>query len=146
MKNIILILLLTISTLTASSQAVVENVNNSIYDYLYRNAQKGNIELNDLVRPLMRNQIAGYLKEIKTKVEADPKVLNNIERKELDFYIAEYGLGVVEGVKNVSKEQFMKKDSRGRVRFFSLIQPDSDTTPHSALLKQDLGAPPMLGG
>jgi hypothetical protein len=123
MKNIILILLLTISTLTASSQAVVENVNNSIYDYLYRNAQKGNIELNDMVRPLMRNQIAGYLKEIKTKVDADPKVLNNIERKELDFYIAEYGLGVVEGVKNASKEQFMKKDSRGRLRFFSLVQP-----------------------
>jgi hypothetical protein len=125
MRNIILILLLTISTLTASSQAVVENVNNSIYDYLYRNAQKGNIELNDLVRPLMRNQIAGYLKEIKTKVEAAPKILNNIERKELDFYISEYGLGVVEGVKNTSKEQFMKKDPRGRVRFFSLIQADT---------------------
>lgn len=134
MKNIILILLLTISTLTASSQAVVENVNNSIYDYLYRNAQKGNIELNDMVRPIMRNQIAGYLKEIKTKVEADPKSLNNIERKELDFYIAEYGLGVVEGVKNASKEQFMKKDSRGRVRFFSLIQADS------------LNSPPSIGG
>jgi hypothetical protein len=102
---------------------VVENVNNSIYDYLYRNAQKGNIEFNDMVRPLMRNQIAGYLKEIKTKVEADPKVLNNIERKELDFYIAEYGFGVVEGVKNASKEQFMKKDPRGRLRFFSLVQP-----------------------
>jgi len=134
MKNIILILLLTISTLTASSQAVVENVNNSIYDYLYRNAQKGNIELTDMVRPLMRNQIAGYLKEIKTKVEADPKILNSIERKELDFYIAEYGLGVVEGVKNTSKEQFMKKDPRGRVRFFSLIQADS------------LNSPPNLGG
>jgi hypothetical protein len=82
----------------------------------------------------MRNQIAGYLKEIKTKVEADPKILNNIERKELDFYIAEYGLGIVEGVKNTGKEQFMKKDPRGRVRFFSLIQPDS------------LNSPPNLGG
>jgi hypothetical protein len=133
MKNILIILFLAITT-TASSQAVVENVNNSIYDYLYRNAQKGNIELNDMVRPLMRNQIAGYLKEIKTKVESDPRVLNNIERKELDFYIAEYGLGVVEGVKNASKEQFMKKDSRGRVRFFSLIQADS------------LNSPPGIGG
>ena len=63
------------------------------------------------------------LKEIKSKEEADPKTLNSIERKELDFYIAEYGLGVVEGVKNASKEQFMKKDPRGRVRFFSLVQP-----------------------
>jgi len=116
------------------SQAVVENISNSIFDYLNRNAQKGNIELNDMVRPLMRNQIAGYLREIKTKVEADPKILNSIERKELDFYIAEYGLGVVEGVKNTSKEQFMKKDPRGRVRFFSLIQPDS------------LNSPPNIGG
>ncbi len=134
MKNIYFIILFTVITSYASAQAVVENVNNSIYDYLYRNAQKGNIELNDMVRPLMRNQIAGYLKEIKTKVEADPKVLNNIERRELDFYIAEYGLGVIEGVKNASKEQFMKKDSRGRVRFFSLIQADS------------LNSPPGIGG
>ena len=125
MKNILILLLFTCFFNSAYSQAVVENVNNSIYDYLYRNAQKGNIELTDIVRPLMRNQIAGYLKDIKTKVETDPKILNNIERKELDFYIAEYSLGVVEGVKNESKEQFMKKDTRGRVRFFSLIQADT---------------------
>jgi hypothetical protein len=37
-------------------------------------------------------------------------------------------------VKNASKEQFMKKDSRGRVRFFSLIQADS------------LNSPPGIGG
>ncbi len=123
MKNILILLLLTCFFSNAYSQAVVENVNNSIYEYLYRNAQKGNIELNDMVRPLMRNQIAGYLQEIKTKVESDPKVLNTIERKELDFYIAEYGLGVIEGVKNTGKEQFMKKDPRGRLRFLSLIQP-----------------------
>jgi hypothetical protein len=128
MKNIyklICFLTLLAWSSNSSAQAVVENVNNSIYDYLYRNAQKGNIELNDMVRPLLRNQIAGYLQEIKTKVEADPKVLNAIERKELDFYIAEYGLGVIEGVKNTGREQFMKKDPRGRVRFFSLIQPDT---------------------
>ncbi|MFN5376247.1 MAG: hypothetical protein ACK492_07810, partial [Chitinophagaceae bacterium] len=125
MKNTFITVLLLFITGSASAQAVVENVNNSIYDYLYRNAQKGNIELNDMVRPLLRNQIAGYLKEIKTKAESDPKVLNTIERKELDFYIAEYGLGVIEGVKNVSKEQFMKKDPRGRTRFFSLIQQDT---------------------
>ena len=92
----------------------------------------------------MRNQIAGYLKEIKTKVEADPKVLNTIERKELDFYIAEYGLGVIEGVKNTGREQFMKKDPRGRVRFFAQIQSDSDTTPHSAS-KAGFGAPSRIG-
>jgi hypothetical protein len=122
MKNTFITVLLFFITGSASAQAVVENVNNSIYDYLYRNAQKGNIELNDMVRPLLRNQIAGYLKEIKTKAESDPKVLNTIERKELDFYIAEYGLGVIDGVKNTGKEQFMKKDPRGRVRFFALIQ------------------------
>jgi hypothetical protein len=128
MKNIYkltcLIFLLAWSS-NSSAQAIVENVNNSIYEYLYRNAQKGNIELNDMVRPLLRNQIAAYLQEIKTRVEADSKVLNAIERKELDFYIAEYGLGVIEGVKNAGKEQFMKKDPRGRVRFFSQIQPDT---------------------
>ena len=123
MKKTLIFLLLTCFFSNAYSQAVVENVNNSIYDYLYRNAQKGNIELNDMVRPLLRNQIAGYLKEIKTKAESNPKVLNSIERKELDFYIAEYGLGVIEGVKLTNKESFLKKDPRGRVRFFSNIQP-----------------------
>ncbi len=155
MKNIYFIILFTLTTSYASAQAVVENVNNSIYDYLYRNAQKGNIELNDMVRPLMRNQIAGYLKEIKTKVEADPKILNSIERKELDFYIAEYGLWVIEGVKNSGKEQFMKKDPRGRVRFFSLIETDAPNSPpnlggvtsegrRGVTTKQN--SPPSIGG
>lgn len=143
MKNILILLLFTCFCNSAYTQAVVENVNNSIYDYLYRNAQKGNIELNDMVRPLLRNQIAGYLKEIKTKVEADPKILNNIERKELDFYIAEYGLGIVEGVKNTSKEQFMKKDPRGRVRFFSLVQPLTvDSLPAEAGLRLTVNRQP----
>lgn len=138
MKNIFITLSFVILTSFASAQAVVEHVNNSIYDYLYRNAQKGNIELNDMVRPLLRNQIAAYLQEIKTKVDADPKALNAIERKELDFYIAEFGLGVIEGVKNTGKEQFMKKDPRGRVRFLSMIQPD--TAREQGIGNRDQGA------
>ena len=76
--RIYILVILSFSYISVSSQSVYENSNNSIYYYLYRNAQKGNIELNDMVRPLMRNQIGGYLKEIKTRVEADPKVLNAI--------------------------------------------------------------------
>ncbi|MFN5480425.1 MAG: hypothetical protein ACK48G_10670 [Chitinophagaceae bacterium] len=88
MKNTLPISLLLL-TLQSNGQAVVENVNNSIYDYLYRNAQKGNIELMDMVRPLNRNQISDYLKQIKLRYDSNSTSLNAIEREELDFYVAE---------------------------------------------------------
>lgn len=108
-----------------SAQAVFEHVNNSIYDYLYRNAQKGNIVLDDFVKPLNRNQIAEYLLQIRQRFDTLPSSLNKTERKELDFYIAEYGLGITEGVKNFLGEQWLGKDPRGRLRLFYQIQPDA---------------------
>lgn len=116
---------LVFSVQRSQAQAVFENVNNSIYDYLYRNAQKGNIELDDFVKPFNRNQIAGYLLQIRQRYDSLPESLNKTERKELDFYIAEYGLGITEGIKNASNEKWLGKDPRGRLRFFYLIQPDS---------------------
>lgn len=123
--RLFLLLFLLVLVQVSSAQAVFEHVNNSIYDYLYRNAQKGNIELDDFVRPLNRNQIAGYLLQIRQRIDTLPSSLNKTERKELDFYIAEYGLGITEGVPTLSREKWLGKDPRGRLRFFYLIQPDS---------------------
>jgi hypothetical protein len=62
MKSTLKIFLLAIGHLLALakvySQAVNEPVENSIYEYLNRHAQKGNIEYNDMLRPLFRNQIS----------------------------------------------------------------------------------------
>ena len=54
-------------TFSLHAQAINEPVENSVYDFLYRNAQKGNIELDDVIRPLLRNQIARYLDSIEKK-------------------------------------------------------------------------------
>ena len=114
-----------LGTYTIQAQAINESVESSVYDFLYRNAQKGNIELFDMVRPLTRNQIANYLSQINTKFSKDPSSLNRVEKKELHFYWQEYGFGLTEGVKNNNDEKWIGKDARGRYRFFASIQSDS---------------------
>ena len=108
------------------SQAVYENVQNSVYEYLNRQAQNGNIVLDDMVRPLTRNQISQYLFELSVNYQKKKSILLPIEAKELDFYIKEYGLGIADGHLNEAKEKWLGKDVRGRLRFFSKI--DSAST------------------
>jgi len=113
-------------TSEVKGQAVYENVQNSIYEYLSRQAQNGNILLDDIVRPLTRNQIAQYLFDLSSNYQKNKSILHPIEAKELDFYIREYGLGVADGHLNDTKERWLGKDTRGRLRFFSKI--DSAST------------------
>lgn len=96
-----------------SAQAVNEPVQNSIYEFLYRNAQKGNIELDDVVRPLLRNQISRYLDSIEKRAVRVPGSLNRIEKKELQFYKREYGGPIQEGIRNLEPERWLSKDPRG---------------------------------
>jgi hypothetical protein len=109
----------------ASAQAINEAVESSVYDFLYRNAQKGNIELDDIIRPLTRNQIAVYLDSIEKRAQRLPGSLNAIEKKELLFYWREYGDPIQEGLQNQRSERWLSKDPRGRLRFFSNIAADS---------------------
>ncbi len=112
-------------TFSLHAQAINEPVENSVYDFLYRNAQKGNIELDDVIRPLLRNQIARYLDSIEKKALRVPGSLNRIEKKELLFYKREYGTPIQEGIQNLQPERWLTKDARGRIRFFSKIAGDS---------------------
>lgn len=70
--------------LQASGQTVWENHNSPIYGYLSRMAQKGHIELNDVILPISRVRILEHLDTIQTKQ------LSSIERKELVFYLQEF--------------------------------------------------------
>jgi hypothetical protein len=108
------------------SQAVYENVQNSVYEYLNRQAQNGNIVLDDMVRPLTRIQISQYLFELSVNYQKKKSILLPIEAKELDFYVKEYGFGIADGHLNEAKEKWLGKDVRGRLRFFSKI--DSAST------------------
>lgn len=119
------LLLLVLGSNLAYTQAINEPVENSVYDFLYRNAQKGNIDLDDIVRPLLRNQIAFYLDSIQKRAQRLPGSLNRIEKKELVFYQREYGLPLQEGFQNPQPERWFSKDVRGRLRFFSKIAGDS---------------------
>jgi len=92
MKNTCLrfILLLSFASLLllskSNAQAVFENPKHPVYDYLARQAQKGNIDFDDLIQPVSRKQIATLLHQLQDSVTT----LTNTEKKELAFYLNEY--------------------------------------------------------
>lgn len=118
---------LLLTSVEGFTQAVNEPVENSIYEYLNRHAQKGNIEYQDMIRPLFRNQIAEYLALIANKADSFPRTVNRIEKKELAFYLKEYGKLIQEGTLNLQREKWFGKDARGRLRFFSKIAVDTQS-------------------
>lgn len=68
------------------AQAVFENPNHPVYKYLSRQAQKGNINFDDLVQPVSRKQIATLLYQLRQ----EESKLSATEQKELEFYLNEY--------------------------------------------------------
>ncbi|WDF54002.1 capsule assembly Wzi family protein [Mucilaginibacter sp. KACC 22063] len=83
-------LLLTVAAVlficSAKAQAVFENPNHPVYKYLARQAQKGNINFDDLIQPVSRQEIAALLEEL----QQERQKLSATEKKELDFYLDEY--------------------------------------------------------
>ena len=102
---------------TVKAQAVPENPRHEIYAFLYRQAQKGNINLNDLIQPISRKEIATQL----TELEKVADKLSDIERKELTFYQQEYAEFNAELKDTLT---FFKKDQSNRWRFLSVKRGD----------------------
>jgi hypothetical protein len=76
-------------------------------------AQKGLIQLNDLIKPINRVDIQFALNELTSKTEQ----LTSIEKIELNFYLQEYKpLN-----SNNSTIQIIKKDKNNRWRFFNIV-------------------------
>jgi len=98
----------------AISQNVWENTNSEVHPFLYRMAQKGFIEYNDLIKPINRVQVLDVLTILKLKDTS----LNIIEKKELNFYLQEYN--------RPSKEQIslFKKDQNKRWRAGAIVAND----------------------
>lgn len=95
------------------SQNIWENPNSQVYGYLNRMAQKGLIQLNDLIKPINRADIQFALNELTSKSE----LLTPIEKIELKFYLREYKpLN-----SNDSTIQIIKKDKNNRWRFFNIV-------------------------
>ncbi|MBX2954235.1 MAG: hypothetical protein KF870_17180 [Leadbetterella sp.] len=69
-----------------TGQTVYEPTYRSVYQYLSRLAQRGVIDVHDVIQPISRKNIAIYLHEL----EKNPEALTGLEKKELEYYAKEY--------------------------------------------------------
>lgn len=81
-----ILIFLTLTELTLS-QIVYTPLDNSVYDFLERLSIKKLIYLNDEVRPFSRI----YISEKLLQLNQERELLNELEVKELDWYMAEFG-------------------------------------------------------
>jgi hypothetical protein len=99
--------------LNAGAQNIWENPKSQVYGYLNRMAQKGLIQVNDLIKPINRVDIQFALNELSSKKEQ----LTQIEKLELNFYLQEYK--TLNGRDSIV--QISKKDVNNRWRFFNIV-------------------------
>lgn len=98
------------------AQTVWETHTKEVYNYLSRMAQKGTIGFNDNIRPLSRKYISDCLDSLSQKKE----LLSPIEKKELSFYIKEYGNELANAPAGDNETfRFLKTDPYKRWRAFS---------------------------
>jgi hypothetical protein len=98
----------------AISQNVWENTNSEVLPFLYRMAQKGFIECNDLIKPINRVSVFNALSNLKNK----DSVLTNIEKNELAFYLQEYNSPLKQQI------SLFKKDQNKRWRAGAIVAND----------------------
>ena len=112
-KFIFFSVLILLAARPVQAQVVWENPKFEIYDFLYRQAQKGNIDFNDFIQPISRKEIAKHL----TTLADSTQQLSLKEKKEVDFYIREYSEFAI---RDTFSLLFVKKDSSNRLRFLSV--------------------------
>ncbi len=123
--KIIFILIFGLSISRGFSQAFWEDTRSMIYPYLTRLADKGLIELDDIVQPITQTQILDALRKLK----ANSTALNPIEKSELAFFLKEYEMPFVQN--DSSQFRLLHKDllqrwraaSIGNRQFFIQIDP-----------------------
>jgi hypothetical protein len=75
------------------SQGIPEPLYKDIYPFLSSLAQKGIIEFNDEIRPVVREYIYDKIKTVSEKLKLNPNIdLTKIEREELAFWLDEYNI------------------------------------------------------
>lgn len=111
--KIIALLLFCFLSYQSDAQVVWQEPNAEIYQFLSRQAAKGTIEFDDLIKPVPRKEIALKLNELK----AQESKLSSTEKKELDFYLKEFA-----EFNEMPKEGLLisKKDEFSRFRALSV--------------------------
>ena len=128
-KHLFFVVLFCLSFATSQSQVIYEDTRSMIYPYLTRLADKGLIELQDVVLPITHKQINACLQALQLK----RNLLSKIELAELDFYKREYQLPVqptdtvMQGLKILEKDhsQRLRGATVGNGNFFMQLDPVS---------------------
>ena len=115
-KAIMLIVILCIFNITnIQAQTIWENPETPVMGYLQRMAQKGKVELQDIIQPITRKQIEQAL------VALSNTTLTATEQKELNFFLQEYK-SIQETDTAILKA--LQKDANKRLRGLFLHQKD----------------------
>ena len=103
-----------------NAQTIWENKNAASYAYLSRMAQKGLVQINDIIQPIERTKIAIALNQLYQQKEK----LSLIELKELQFYLQEYNQDIATDSLIKNEIGFFVKDAYQRPRMFFMHTKD----------------------
>ncbi|HQR94944.1 MAG TPA: hypothetical protein PLZ97_16440, partial [Sediminibacterium sp.] len=96
-----------------NAQTTMVNTGSDVYGFLSRQAQKGNIVFDDIIRPVSRLKVTELLDTLMVHQDR----LSPIESKELAFFQREFGSSLTsKTLSNSDTPKFFKKDSNGRLR------------------------------
>ncbi|MBX2931649.1 MAG: hypothetical protein KF781_06880 [Chitinophagaceae bacterium] len=115
-KKCAIILIVLLSTNSTYSQ-INEPTNHQAYEYLYRMAQKGIVNIDDYILPLDRATIYQLLDTVKTKVQ----LLNKVEKEELNFYLNDF---LIDNTTHTEKIKALDKKYQNRPRLFYAVKDD----------------------
>ncbi|MBK8946914.1 MAG: hypothetical protein IPM32_16820 [Ignavibacteriae bacterium] len=143
-KKLFIILFLFATAILSFAQESNVNIENNIYDFLSKLAQKGIIKYDDLVKPISRKYVAEKLVEAR----ANFSELTNLQKDELEFYESEYGYEVKKKnsefrIQNSEKElgeEVIKKieDENNEINDSEQITNDNEQTSNDLEEKRDL--------
>ena len=115
LRIILLLVLLTALNSYSYAQVVWQDPGSEVYNFLSRQAQKGNIQLEDLIQPISRKEIALHLNTLQDSTIK----LSATEQAELGFYLKEFSEFRTDLSDTLS---FFKRDQAGRWRFLSVTE------------------------
>jgi hypothetical protein len=111
-KRLFFIVLFCLSFATSQSQIIYEDTRSMIYPFLTRLADKGLVELQDVILPITHQQINACLQALQLK----RNLLSKIELAELDFYKREYQVPVQPTDTVMQALKILEKDHAQRLR------------------------------
>lgn len=136
-----ILMLLSLTAFKGVAQIVYEPSYRTVNGFLYRLAQKGVIELNDVVLPLPRKYILEKLEELSTQSQN----LTALEKEELAFYLKDYTIekNLVDNVDLTKPYKSVFKELKGDRFRFAAYQDNQfaiNVQPTLGFVKESIGS------